>query len=210
MREAINAAARRVPLWAVWLTLLALPVGQFLLAAAGASGPDPVRTLERDTGRLAFELLIATLAITPLRRWAGLNLLRFRRPLGVATFWAALIHAAVWAGLDVALEWPEILRSLAGRPYILLGALALLVMAPLAATSTDRAIRRMGARRWRQLHRLVYAIAVLGILHWVLLAKVIDTRLLVHAGLMGILLLARLAAVRGAPIPGSRPARRGR
>lgn len=188
--QAISAAARRVPLWLVWGAGLA-PVPWLLWqAATGGLGVEPVEALEHRLGELGLQLLIASLAVTPLRRHLGVNLLRFRRALGVLAFTYVGLHLAVWLALDVqtlARAGEDILK----RPYISAGMAAFALLLPLAATSTDRAVRRLGAR-WRRLHRLAYPAAVLGGLHYVLLAKGLQLAPLAYLGAILLLLALRL------------------
>lgn len=167
----INAALSRLPVAAVYLAA-AVPGAWLVLAAlTGGLGVDPVKRLEQETGILALQLLLLGLAVTPLRRLAGLNLMRFRRALGLSAFGYALVHLAVWLGLDMQGLWGQIAGDIAKRPYVTLGMAAFAMLLPLALTSTDGAIRRMGAAAWRRLHRLVYPAAVVGALHFVLVVK---------------------------------------
>lgn len=165
----INTAARRVPTVAVYLALALPAPWLFWQAATGALGVEPIRALEHAYGEWALTLLVAGLTITPLRRFAGLNLLRFRRALGLLAFFYVVAHLLVWLLLDVrqpALIWADILK----RPYISVGMVGFVLLVPLALTSTDRAIRRLG-RRWHRLHRLAYGAAILAATHYVMLSK---------------------------------------
>jgi sulfoxide reductase heme-binding subunit YedZ len=188
--QAISTAARRVPLWLVWGAGLA-PVPWLLWqAATGGLGVEPVEALEHRLGELGLQFLIASLAVTPLRRHLGVNLLRFRRALGLLAFTYVALHLAVWLALDVqtlARAGEDILK----RPYITVGMAAFVLLLPLAATSTDRAVRRLGVR-WRQLHRLAYPAAVLGGLHYVLLAKGLQLAPLAYLAAILALLVLRL------------------
>lgn len=188
--DRLNALARRLPVPAVW-GLGLLPLAWLVwLAVTDGLGADPVAVLERSLGERALQFLIATLCVSPLRR-VGLNLLRFRRALGLLAFTYACLHLAVWLGLDMALRWSEIGRDLVKRPYIILGMIAFLSMLPLALTSTDSAIRRMGGAAWRRLHRLVYLAALAAAAHYVLLVKAWPTEPLVYAGVVFALLALR-------------------
>ncbi|WP_158558863.1 sulfite oxidase heme-binding subunit YedZ [Rhodoferax lacus] len=150
-------------------------------------GPNPLALLLHTTGRSALVLLTATLAITPLRRWlTNLSaythqrygkrlsdwnwLVRLRRLLGLSCFAYALAHAWIFAAFDLGYDWSAALSEVQEKPYVLAGLLALLILAPLAATSTQSMVRRLG-RHWRRLHRLSYAAAVLGLLHFWWLTK---------------------------------------
>jgi sulfoxide reductase heme-binding subunit YedZ len=154
-------------------------------------GPNPAETLIRSLGDWTLHFLCLTLAITPLRQatgWAALA--RFRRMLGLFTAFYAALHFCAYAVFDMGLVWTDIVRDVAKRPFILVGTLALLLMLPLAATSLNRAIRVLGAQRWQQLHRLVYAIAVLAILHffWMRAGKNNFGEVYVYAAIIGTLL----------------------
>jgi len=188
--DTLNSLARRIPVWSVYL-LLALPIPWFFYQGLnGGLGRDPVKGLEHLYGLWALRLLIAGLIVTPLRRTLGLNLLRFRRAIGVMTFVYALAHLTVWAALDVqALSrvWADVLK----RPYITIGMAGFLCLIPLAATSNNWSLRKLGAR-WRKLHRLTYAAALLAALHFLWLAKGFQLEPLIHAAVISALLIYRL------------------
>jgi sulfoxide reductase heme-binding subunit YedZ len=174
-------------------------------------GPDPVAQLEHELGRWALRLLLAALAVTPLRRLSGIHaLLQYRRMLGLWAFAYASAHFAVYLGLDLGGYWAQVFGEIAKRPYITVGFLAWLLLVPLAATSTRAAMRRLG-RRWGQLHRVVYAIGVLAVLHFVWVVKsgknLARLEPLVYAALLALLLLARLPWRRLADAAGERMAR---
>lgn len=194
--DRVNALVRRIPVPAVWglgLLPLAWLVWQ---AATDGLGPDPVKVLEHELGLRSLQFLIATLSVTPLR-WVGLNLLRFRRALGLLAFTYAVLHVAVWAGLDMGLRLDEIARDLVKRWYIVVGMLAFAAMVPLAWTSTNAAIRRMGAARWRRLHQLAYVAAAAAAIHWILLVKAWPTEPLVYGAVVAALLGLRWLKARG-------------
>lgn len=157
-------------LWAKPIVfLLALVPFAYLVGAAStdALGANPAEALIRSTGDWTLRLLCITLAITPLRHLTGQNqLLRFRRMLGLFTFFYAVMHVLGYSGFDMAFDWGDIVRDIAKRPFILVGTAGLTLLALLAATSFNRAIRALGAARWQRLHRLVYAVAALGLLHF--------------------------------------------
>jgi sulfoxide reductase heme-binding subunit YedZ len=190
--DRFNRAARRVPPWPLYL-LGALPVAWVYHAGlTGALGIDPVKKIEHRLGEWALWLVIAGLCVTPLRRFAGLNLLKFRRAIGLLTFFYVLAHFLTWLVFDIQLAWGQIGRDIVKRPYITAGFAAFLLLVPLAATSSDRAIRRMGAAGWRRLHRLVYPAAVLGGLHYIWLAKGFQLEPLVYTAVILALLAMRL------------------
>lgn len=191
---------------AVKPTLFVLALGPlaWLLWAAFAHrlGANPAEALIRATGDWTLRFLCLTLAVTPLRRWLGWTALaRLRRMLGLYCFFYALLHFSAYAWLDQGFDLDAIARDIAKRPFILVGATALALLVALAATSFDRAVRALGGRRWRALHRSVYAVAVLALLHffWMRSGKRLYGEVAVYAAIIGVLLAARL------PWPQRRP-----
>lgn len=167
--EHINTTARRVPNWLVYI-VCALPAPWLVyLGATGGLGVEPINELERRLGELALQFLIAGLAITPLRRYLGINLMGLRRAIGLITFYYVTCHLLVWLFLDVQI-WSQIWADIIKRPYITIGMLGFVLMIPLALTSNNWSVRKLGPA-WRQLHKLVYVAAVFGALHFVWLAK---------------------------------------
>jgi sulfoxide reductase heme-binding subunit YedZ len=195
MIEAVNHAARRLPTWPVYLLGMVPVLWLVWLALNNDLGPNPAEALERQLGEYGLKFLIATLCVTPLR-WAGVNLVKFRRALGLLAFGYVLLHLATWVGLDKALRWSEILADLWKRPYIIIGMAGFLAMIPLAVTSTNAAIRRMGPGAWRRLHRLTYLAALAGALHFVMLKKTWATEPLIYLAIILVLLLARVRHLR--------------
>ncbi|HTY48145.1 MAG TPA: protein-methionine-sulfoxide reductase heme-binding subunit MsrQ [Steroidobacteraceae bacterium] len=175
-----------------------LPAVLLLAGAFGIAGsdlgPDPVAKLLHSCGKTALNLLLLTLLVTPVRQLTGwTHLLRLRRMLGLFAGFYALLHFTVYLWLDQGFNWPAILKDIAKRPYITIGFAALLMLVPLAITSTNRMMRRLG-RRWQQLHRLVYAIAILGVWHYWWQVKR-DIRLpALYVLMLAVLLLWRVAA----------------
>ena len=173
-----------------------LPAVQLTLAAfeiAGQSlGANPIEDLLHNAGDWGLRFLLITLAITPLRRLTGLNwLIRFRRMLGLFAFFYVSCHFLIYALIDQRLNASAIIEDIIERPYITLGILALTMLVPLALTSTNAMIKRLG-RRWQQLHRLVYPIAILGVWHfwWQVKEDILEP--LIYAAILAILLGYRL------------------
>jgi len=164
-------------------------------------GANPAETLIRSLGDWTLRFLCLTLAITPLRQWTGLAALaRWRRMLGLFTAFYATLHFSAYAVFDMGLVWPDIVRDVAKRPFILVGTAAFVLLLPLAATSFDRAIQWLGAARWQRLHRVVYGVALLAILHffWMRAGKRNFGEVAVYAAIVGVLLGWRLyKATRG-------------
>ena len=159
---------RTRPAWWALLALGLLPLAWLVWRTlADQLGANPAETLIRATGDWTLRGLCLTLAVTPLRVQLGWpELLRFRRLLGLLTFAYGSLHLLGYAWFDMGLDWADIVRDIPKRPFVLVGALALLLMTLMALTSWNGAIRRLGARRWQALHRSVYAVAVLAILHF--------------------------------------------
>lgn len=169
--EALNAGLRRVPTWVAYL-LGSLPALWLLWRAfSGGLGVDPVKELEHRLGEVALQLVVAGLAVTPLRRIAGITLLRFRRAIGILAFVYAGLHLLVWLLFDIQLRWAEIWADIVKRPYITIGMAAFVLMVPLVATSNNMALRRMGVLAWRRLHWLTYPTAILGAVHYLMVVK---------------------------------------
>ena len=157
-----------------------------------ALGADPIAEITHRSGDWALRFVLITLAVTPLRRITGWAILaRFRRMLGLYAFFYASLHFATYLVLDLGGYWPQILEDLVKRPYITIGFLAWLGLVPLALTSTKGMMRRLG-RRWIQLHRIVYAIGALGVLHYLWLVKADMREPLMYAGILAVLLVLRL------------------
>jgi sulfoxide reductase heme-binding subunit YedZ len=180
-------------------------------ATTDTLGANPAEALIRGTGDWTLRFLCLTLAVTPLRTWTGWHALaRWRRMLGLYAFAYGVLHFLCFAWLDMGFDVRAILADIPKRPFILVGTLALLLMLPLAATSFNRAIKALGAGRWQALHRLVYAVALLGLLHffWMRAAKQNFAEVAVYASILGVLLGWRLWRARGgrAAAPAPRPA----
>ena len=196
MIDKFNKPFRAIPAW------LAYPVGLLPLAwllwrlFGGGLGVDPVKALEAELGQMGLKLIVLGLAVSPLRRFAGLNLIRFRRAIGLLAFLYITLHMLTWLLLDMQLLWGQIWKDILKRPFITLGMAGFAMMLPLALTSNDRIIRRMGAAAWRRLHRLVYPVAIAGALHFVLVVKGWQLEpfiyLAVILGLLGLRLLPAL------------------
>lgn len=191
MRDRLNSLLRRVPVWAVYVAgMLPAPILLYM-GAVGALGVEPIKALEHELGELALKFLVAGLAVTPLRRFTGINLLKFRRAIGLIAFYYVSCHLLVWLVLDVQLPsqiWADIVK----RPYITVGMAAFVLLIPLAATSNTLSLRRMGPVAWRRLHKLVYPAVILGAVHYLMLVKGFQIEPLIYLAIILGLLLARL------------------
>ena len=190
MIHRLNTIARRVPTWVVYIVGL-LPIPWLLFQAqTGGLGAEPIKALEKELGLLALQLLIAGLVITPARRYLRLNLIKFRRALGLLAFIYVSLHLLVWLVLDVGILsqiWADILK----RPYITIGMAGFACLVPLAATSNNFSIRKLGAT-WRKLHRLTYLAAILAGVHFIWLVKGFQIEPLLYMAAILALLVLRL------------------
>jgi sulfoxide reductase heme-binding subunit YedZ len=161
-------------------------------AVHGTLGTDPVAQLEHRSGDWALRLLLATLAVTPLRRISGWHkAVRFRRMLGLFAFFYVSVHLAIYLAIDLGGFWSQLLGEIVKRPYITVGFAAWLLLIPLALTSTQKMMRRLG-RRWQPLHRLAYLIALLGVLHYFWLVKADHREPVLYLAIWIALMVARL------------------
>jgi len=185
---------RLVPIAKPLVFLLCLvPLG-LLVAGAVADdlGANPVEAITHATGEWALRLLLLTLAMTPLKRLIGRPWpIRFRRMLGLFAFFYAALHLLTYLWLDQGFDGQAIIEDVVKRPYITVGFAAFVLLVPLALTSTRARMRRLG-RRWQTLHRAIYAIGILGVLHYLWLVKADLREPLIYALVLAVLLLARL------------------
>ena len=196
----INRTARKVPTWAVYIVYL-IPVPVLLyMGTTGGLGREPVKELEHELGEIALQLVIIGLCISPLRRFFGLNLMKFRRTFGVLAFTYVVLHLLVWAVLDVQ-TLDRVVADIIKRPYITIGMAAFVLMIPLAVTSNNASVRWLGPV-WRRLHLLTYPVAILAGVHYVWLAKGFQLEPLVYmaviCGLLALRLVTRQAAAKPA------------
>jgi len=181
----------------VLLFLLCLvPLAKLAMETFGVAGmslgANPVEELIHRFGIWGLNFLLITLAVTPLRRLTGKGwLLRFRRMLGLFAFFYVLMHFLTYAGLDQHFDLPLIFEDIAERPFITIGFTAFLLLIPLAATSTNAMMKRLG-RRWQKLHRLVYLIPILGVVHFYWQVKLDTLEPLIYAAILAVLLGYRL------------------
>lgn len=180
----VFAAALVPTVWLIWAAL------------TGNLTANPIQELEHQTGLWVLRFLIITLAITPLRRLTGWNdLIRFRRMTGLFAFYYACLHLLCYVVLDQFFDVKTMVVDIAKRPYITVGMASFLLLIPLAATSTAGMIRRLGGRRWRRLHQLIYAVAVGGVIHYWWLVKADLSSPEKYAAIIGALLAFRLIYV---------------
>jgi sulfoxide reductase heme-binding subunit YedZ len=177
----------------VWAVCLAPLAWLLVRALAGDLGANPIDTVTDTLGDWALRILLASLAMTPLRLLTGLAWPAvLRRLLGLFAFAYVVLHFLVWVALDHFFAWREMGADVVKRPYITAGMLALILLVPLAVTSTGAMVKRLGGRAWRRLHRLAYVVAVLGVVHDAWLAKVGVPDPYIYGAILGALLAVRV------------------
>lgn len=190
-----DAAIRRILKPLAFLLALGPLAGLAWVAAAGGLGFNPQEYLNRFLGDWALRFILIALAVTPLRGITGwASLVRFRRMLGLFAFFYACLHLASYTVLDQVFDWAAIWTDIVKRKFITVGMITFLLLLPLAATSTAGMVKRLGAARWRALHRAVYAAGVLACLHYYMMVKGNQPEPLYHAGVLALLLGYRAAA----------------
>lgn len=188
LSDLVNAGLRPVPVWAVYLAGAVPALWLVWLALTGGLGVDPVKVMERELGLIGLQLLVAGLAVTPLRRATGISLIRFRRAIGVLAFAYVTLHFAVWVFLDLQMRWGQIGADIIKRPYILAGFASFVMLVPLAMTSNNLSLRRMGAVAWRRLHWLTYPAVVAGAVHYLWLVRTWEVEPVLYlAAVLGLL-----------------------
>ncbi|GAA6165342.1 protein-methionine-sulfoxide reductase heme-binding subunit MsrQ [Pelagimonas sp. KU-00592-HH] len=194
LKDKVNTVTRKLPTWPVYLLGALYPVWLLYQGLTGGLGVDPVKVMENSLGEAGLQLLILGLVVTPLRKFTGITLLKFRRSIGLLAFFYIFLHLLVWLVLDVQILsqiWADILK----RPYITIGMAGFVLMLPLAVTSNNWSVRRLG-RRWNRLHKLTYGVALLGGLHFVMLVKGFQIEPLVYAAVILVLLALRWSPTR--------------
>jgi sulfoxide reductase heme-binding subunit YedZ len=156
-------------------------------------GVNPIETLIRDSGTWALRFLIITLAITPLRWFTGLNqLIAFRRMLGLYAFFYAVVHMMMYLGLDQFFDVSEIIKDIIKRPFITVGFVSFVLLIPLAVTSTNKMMKRLGGKNWKRLHKTSYFIAAAACLHFYMLARADKSEPLLYIAIISVLMLVRV------------------
>ncbi|NVJ92090.1 MAG: protein-methionine-sulfoxide reductase heme-binding subunit MsrQ [Methylocystaceae bacterium] len=159
----------------------------------GLLGANPIEAVLRDLGDWALRFLLLGLAISPIRRiigWAWV--MRYRRMIGLFAFFYAFMHLSIYIGVDQFFDWPTIWKDIVKRPYITIGMAAVLALVPLAVTSPKTMVRKLGGARWKALHKLVYPIAIAGVVHFFLLVKADIREPLIYGAILAFLLGERL------------------
>jgi len=195
LRDWLNTGLRKLPAWPLYILAASWMGWLFYLAATGGLGVDPIEELELAYGEMALKLIVIGLAVTPLRQVLGVNLLKFRRAIGVSAFFFVLAHLMVWALLDVQ-QLSAVISDIAKRPYVTIGMAGFLALLPLAITSNNLSLRKMGGAAWRKLHKLTYAAALLGVVHYIWLSKGFQLEPMVYLVIILGLLAMRVPAIR--------------
>lgn len=193
--QTVNSTLRKLPPWTLYIVGAIWAGWLFYLGLTGGLGVEPIEALEHRYGKTAFQWLLVGLAVTPLRQHLGINLMPFRRAIGVTAFFFVLAHFLVWAVLDVQ-QLSAIWADIVERPYVTIGMAGFLCLIPLAVTSNNLSIRKMGAAAWRKLHKLVYPAVVLASVHWVWLAKGFQIEPLIYLAITLGLLATRFRPTR--------------
>lgn len=194
LSQNINGLLRKLPTWPLYVVGALPPLWYLYLGFTGGLGVEPISALEHKLGLLGLQVLIAGLLVTPLRKFTGVSLIRFRRALGLIAFYYISVHLITWLLLDVrdpARIWADIVK----RPYITIGMIGFLLLVPLAITSNNFSVKKLGAR-WRSLHKLVYLAVPLGAVHFVWLRKGWQVQPLIYLALILIVLALRLRLPR--------------
>lgn len=186
MASVLNGKWIKIPVFVLCLLPVARLIGRALHHQLGA---NPIEFITHETGDWTLIFIVLTLAITPARKLLGQpQLIRFRRMLGLFAFFYGCVHFSIWIGLDKFFDFAEMLKDVRKRPFITAGSTGLLLMVPLALTSTAGWIRRLGGKRWQALHRLIYGTAAAGVIHYYWLVKSDIRKPLFYGTLVSLLL----------------------
>lgn len=179
---------------AVLFVLCLVPLAYYVEAAwRDALGANPIEAVTRGFGTWTLNFLLITLTVTPLRRFTGWNwLIRLRRLLGLYAFFYACLHLTTYLWFDQFFDWAAITKDIVKRPFITAGMVAFTLLVPLAVTSNNAMIRRLGGRRWQELHRAIYPLAMIAVLHFWWLVKADTSKPALYAAILAVLLGLRL------------------
>ena len=184
------------PVWVIYFIGFIPAVVLFFRAFLNILGADPLKTLEHELGEYALIFLIILLSFRPIMKFMNINLIKFRRSIGLLAFWYATLHFLTYTILDQQLIWDLLIGDLIKRPYIIVGFFALLSLIPLALTSNTWSMRRFGMAYWKKLHILVYPSAILAALHYVLLVKSWPLKPILYLLVVSLLIVFRFLVKR--------------
>ncbi|MEC8447309.1 MAG: protein-methionine-sulfoxide reductase heme-binding subunit MsrQ [Pseudomonadota bacterium] len=171
--DLVRASVRRLRSWHIYVSLLVPLLFLTYDLLSGRLGVDPMRAIEKSLGVTAIYILILTLCITPFSVLTGINFIRFRRAFGLMSFFYIILHFSTWLLLDMQLRWVEIAESLTRKPFIVFGVMGFLLLIPLAATSNNYSMKRLG-KYWQKLHKLIYVAIILGGIHYLMMEKTLQ------------------------------------
>ena len=185
-----------LPSWPIYVIGMAPAVYLFYAASTNQLGADPLDALENELGEWALKFLVGGLFVTPIMKLTNVNLVKYRRAIGLLGFLYVTLHLSVYVGLDRQFGWWEIWGDIVKRPYITIGMAAFLCLVPPALTSNNISMRKLGTAAWRNVHKLTYPAAVFGALHFALLRKTWETEPLVYLGIVIALLSWRFVRAK--------------
>jgi len=191
MLQFMSPILRLIPAWLVYAIGFLPGIWVWYAAFNNKLGADPLAVLEHETGIWALRFLIAALAVTPLLRLFRLNLVKFRRALGLLGFYYAVMHLTAWVWLDRGFLWSAIWTEIVKRPYITIGMAAFVILVPLAVTSNNWAVKRMQTAMWKRVHWWAYPATLLGAVHYLLVVKRWPPEPMIYLGIVIALLAWR-------------------
>ena len=193
--DLVKASIRRLKSWHIYVSLLVPLLFLTYDLLSGRLGVDPMRAIEKSLGVTAIYILILTLCITPFSVLTGINFIRFRRAFGLMSFFYIILHLSTWLLLDMQLRWVEILESLTRKPFIVFGMMGFLLLIPLAATSNNYSMKRLG-KYWPKLHKLIYVAIILGGIHYLMMEKTLQNDAIITFIIIIVLISLRFFKIR--------------
>ena len=193
--DLVRASVRRLRSWHIYLSLLVPLLFLAYDLLSGQLGVDPMRAIEKSLGVTAIYILILTLCITPFSLLTGINFIRFRRAFGLMSFFYIILHFSTWLLLDMQLRWVEIAESLTRKPFIVFGMMGFLLLIPLAATSNNYSMKRLG-KYWQKLHKLIYVAIILGGIHYLMMEKTLQNDAIITFIIIIVLISLRFFKIR--------------
>ena len=193
--DLVRASVRRLKSWHIYVSLLVPLLFLTYDLLSGRLGVDPMRAIEKSLGVTAIYILILTLCITPFSVLTGINFIRFRRAFGLMSFFYIILHLSTWLLLDMQLRWVEIVESLTRKPFIVFGMMGFLLLIPLAATSNNYSMKRLG-KYWQKLHKLIYVAIILGGIHYLMMEKTLQNDAIITFIIIIVLISLRFFKIR--------------
>ena len=193
--DLVRASVRRLRSWHIYVSLLVPLLFLTYDLLSGGLGVDPMRAIEKSLGVTAIYILILTLCITPFSVLTGINFIRFRRAFGLMSFFYIILHFSTWLLLDMQLRWVEIVESLTRKPFIVFGMMGFLLLIPLAATSNNYSMKRLG-KYWPKLHKLIYVAIILGGIHYLMMEKTLQNDAIITFIIIIVLISLRFFKIR--------------